>query len=96
MKKLTLLINGEEKNFTIPFVNGLVWRKFIELRGKTENLSDLKPEELDEFAGLVVFAFGDKFSLEEFYAGVPYDQVMSTIDGLFVPTEGDAEGNGKK
>lgn len=100
MKSITLLINKENKIFSIPFVSGLVWRKFIELKAKTKNMSNLTLEELDDFANLVVFAFDGQFTLEEFYGGVPHDKVMSTIDGLFMPTEenevGSNEGNGKK
>lgn len=84
----------------IPFVSGLVWRKFIELKAKTTNMSNLTLEELDEFANLVVFAFDDQFTLEEFYGGIPHDKVMPTIDELFLPTEENedesVEGNGKK
>lgn len=97
MKNLTLLIDGEEKTFTIPFVSGLVWRKFIEVKAKIEDLGNLTVEELDEFANLVVFAFRNQFTLEQFYAGIPHDAVMITIDRLFEPTNsGNEEGNKKK
>ncbi|HFK2719199.1 TPA: hypothetical protein ACG1DY_005052 [Escherichia coli] len=98
MKNLKLLIEGEEKVFSIPFVNGMVWRKFIELKANTKDITSLTLEELDQFAGLVVFAFGNKFTLEEFYCGIPHDRVMSTIDDLFMPTNNNDndEGNEKK
>lgn len=99
MKKLTLLIGDKEQTFTIPFVSGMVWRKYIELKAKIEDkTAELTVEQLDEFASLVVLAYKDKFTLEQFYEGIPYDKVMSTIDGLFAPTdssEGDL-GNEKK
>lgn len=99
MKKITLLINGEEKTFIIPFVSGMVWRKFIELKAKAKDLSSLTLEELDNFVELVVFAFGNQFTLEEFYLGIPHDKVMLTVDQLFLPTDEEeegTEGNGKK
>ena len=85
MKSITLLINDEEKVFQIPFVNGMVLRKFIEMKTRMD-MSNLTPEELDEMVGLVVYAYKNKFTLEEFYEGVPHDQVMALIDELFLPT----------
>lgn len=96
MKSIELFIDGEEKTFTTPFVSGMVWRKYIEWKAKVANLQNLTADELDELAGLVVFAFGNQFSLEDFYNGVPHDQVMIKIDELFLPTDEGTEGNEKK
>jgi len=96
MKSLALYINDERKVFTIPFVSGLVWRKWIELQAKAENLNNLTLEELDEFVGLVVLAFKNQFTLEQFYEGIPFDQVMSTIQGLFLPSTDETAETKKK
>jgi hypothetical protein len=95
MKKITLVINGEKKEFRTPFVNGMVWRKFIEHRAQMDT-NNLSPEQVDDLASLVVYAFNDQFTLDQFYEGVPHDRVMITIDELFLPTEEEPEGNGKK
>lgn len=95
MKSLTLLIENKEKTFTIPFVSGLIWRNWIELQEKAENINLLTSKEIDGFVNLVVLAFDNQFTLEQFYQGIPFDQVMKTVDSLFVP-EGTGEGNGKK
>jgi hypothetical protein len=95
MKKITLLIKGEEQTFTIPFVSGMVWRKFIECRAKMD-MGNLSVDEVDELVGLVIYAFKNQFNLEEFYEGIPHDRVMLTIDELFLPTGEEVEGNGKK
>ena len=86
MRKLTLLIDGEEKIFTIPFVSGMVWRRWIELRAKID-MKDLKPDEVDQLVELIIYAFGNRFTLEEFYNGVPHDKVMLTFDHLFLPSD---------
>jgi hypothetical protein len=96
MKSLTLLIDNEEKTFTIPFVSGLIWRNWIELQEKAENINLLTTKEIDGFVNLVVLAFNNQFTLEQFYQGIPFDKVMVTVDSLFVPAEGTGEGNGKK
>lgn len=93
MSSITLLIDGQNKTFTVPFISGMVWRKFIDCRSRMD-MSKLKPEELDELAGLVVYAYSDKFTLEQFYGGVPHDKVMAEIDALFKST--DQGKNGKK
>ncbi|WGG47687.1 hypothetical protein [Rossellomorea sp. DA94] len=96
MKKITLLIDGENKDFTVPFINGMVWRKFIEMKARMD-MDNLDPEEVDELVDLVVFAYGGKFSREQVYMGVPQDKVLLTIDELFAPSDSpDEEGNGKK
>lgn len=98
MRTLTLLINGEEKKFTIPFVSGMVWRKWIELRAKID-IKNLKAQEVDQLVDLIVYAFGNRFTAEEFYEGVPHDKVMLTFDKLFLPSDesdDEDEGNEKK
>ncbi|PLR93190.1 phage tail assembly chaperone G [Bacillus sp. T33-2] len=87
MKTITLFIDGEEKKFVTPFVSGLIWRNFIELKAKTKDPTRLTVEELDKFAALVPMAFGNQFNLDQFWAGIPHDKVMLTIDGLFSPDQ---------
>lgn len=91
------MINGKEKTFTIPFVSGMVWRKFIELRSNMD-MRDLKPEQIDQLVELIVYAFGNQFTLEDFYNGVPHDKVLIRFDELFLPSEQSEgeEGNEKK
>jgi hypothetical protein len=95
---LKLTIDKKEQIFSIPFVNGMVYRKFIEYRTRMD-LNNLTPEELDELVGLVVEAFDNIFTIEQFYVGIPHDEVMLTLDRLFLPTnknEKVIEGNEKK
>lgn len=88
MKKITLLLNGEEKVFTVPFVSGLVLRKYLEILNKTyEN----HLEEMDAMAGLVVHAFKNQFTLEEFYEGTPQDKIAERVDYLFTPEDDNGE-----
>ncbi|MDT0163818.1 phage tail assembly chaperone G [Bacillus sp. AG4(2022)] len=97
MKTITLLIDGKEKTFTVPFVSGLVWRKYIQFQTETADMQSLNLEEFDKFAGVVVLAFNNQFTLDEFLGGTPYDRIMSTVQGLFIPSKSsDSEGNEKK
>jgi hypothetical protein len=94
--QLKLLIKDEEKVFTIPFVSGMVLRKYMELLAKTKDSKNLTVEEMDEFVGLVVYAFKNKFTLEEFYDGIPHEKVMQTVDSLFIPSSNEGNDESKK
>lgn len=95
--QLKLLINDEEKTFTVPFVSGMVLRKYLDLLAKTKDSKNLTGAEMDEYVGLVVYAFKNQFTLEEFYEGIPQEKVMQTVDMLFVPTsDGDENDDTKK
>lgn len=51
MKSITLVINGENKTFTTPFISGLIWRKFLELKNNVSNPeSPFTSEQLDDFS----------------------------------------------
>jgi hypothetical protein len=94
--QLKLLINDEEKIFSTPFVSGMVLRKYLELQAKRENPGKVTVAEMDEYVGLVVYAFKNQFTLEDFYDGIPQDQIWLTVDSLFAPTGGNETDNKKK
>lgn len=94
MKTLTLVIENEKKDFTVPFVSGWVWRKWIELNDNVVDPKKLTIKELDEFVNLTVLAFENQFTLEQFYKGIPFNEVMRTVESLFIP-EVKNEGNEK-
>lgn len=95
MKKVSLSIDGKTKTYSIPFVNGLVWRKWVELRANLEDLGNLQPEQVDEYVDIIVLAFKDKFTKEEYFEGTPYDQLIVNVDKLFID-EDLLEDEGKK
>lgn len=97
MRTITLIINGEEKTFTVPFVSGLSYRKYIELQTRIKNPQILSVEEIDELVDIAVYTFNNSFTREQYYEGTPYDQIIPTIENLYIsPTEGNGEGNEKK
>lgn len=96
MKSITLYIEGEKKTFTIPYVSGYAYRKYIEYYAKVKDPSLLTHEEMDWFVELLVEEFGNKFTVEQYYKGVPYQDTMRNIDELFIPDDLDEEENKKK
>lgn len=96
MKKINLFIDGQEKEFSIPFVSGLAWRKYIGLCAEVQDLQALTPEEMDKFVDLVVMEFNNQFTAEQYYKGLPFNETLLTVDKLFLPSSDGTEGNGKK
>lgn len=80
--KLTLKIEGKEKNFTTPFINAKLLRKTLDLQ-KTRNLNDIGAELLDELVDYVVELFGGKFTSDQFYEGYESSKTMPFITSCF-------------
>jgi len=76
--KLTLKIEGKEKNFTTPFISGRMLRKTLEFQ-KTNDLTDINAELLDKMVDYVVDLFGKQFTQDEFYDGLEAGKMISTI-----------------
>lgn len=77
--QITLRINGEDKTFTTDFISGRMFRRSIEMQKHFKSGADLDEQTLDEMAGFVVDAYGKQFTLDQFYDGIPSDQLISTI-----------------
>lgn len=78
MMQITLFVDSEEKVFSVPFIKGRMFRRVIEIN-KKYNLNDIEPETLDVLAGFVVECFDGQFTLEQFYDGVPADELIDTV-----------------
>lgn len=76
--KVTLSIDGKEKIFVAPFISGRMLRKTIEIQ-KNNNMNDLDVDTLDLLINYVVDLFGKQFTIDEFYDGIPSNQLISTV-----------------
>jgi|SRR5690625_175106 len=81
--KLELIIDGEKKIFTTNFVSGRHFRKVMEYDEKID-YSDIGIDETDELVGFVCEVFDNQFTVDEFYDGIPSNQVISTITEVFI------------
>lgn len=81
--KLELNIDGEKKVFTTGFVSGSFFRRLLEFDEKI-NYAEITLDETDELVGFVCEVFGNQFTIEEFYEGIPSHEVVSTISDVFV------------
>jgi hypothetical protein len=76
--EIKLFVGTEEKTFVVPFVKGRMFRRVIEIY-KKYNLDDLDPETLDVLVDFIVECFNGQFTRDEFYDGIPADELIDTI-----------------
>lgn len=79
--KINLFIGEAEKTFRAEFVSGLVFRKFLELR-TNHDLNDMNLETIEEVVGLIVQAYNNQFTADEFWTGMDGRKIMPTISGF--------------
>jgi len=84
----------KKTTYRVPFVPARIYRQFVELKadGALEESGE-SVEELDRVIGLICDAFSNKFSVDDFYDGVPADQMQEEILRIFHTVIG---GNQKK
>jgi hypothetical protein len=94
---LTLKINGEDKKFVSGFVPAILYRKVLEMN-KRMNFNDLSPEEMDEIVELTRNMFNNEFTVDEFYNGLPVEELLPTMKNTFLTINGKTSGedSGKK
>jgi len=88
--KITLFFENEKKTsekdlyvpktFIAPFIPLLVVKEFTKMQAESENkLAVFKDDELDRVIDLVCITFGHQFTSDEFYRGMPTDQVSEFL-----------------
>ncbi|MGG3451165.1 phage tail assembly chaperone G [Domibacillus aminovorans] len=77
--KFTLQKDGKEKIYSTPtFVSGLVYRKLLEMQ-KNEEFPTNDPDNTDKVISLICEAYGNQFSVDEFWEGINAPDVNDTI-----------------
>lgn len=89
--QIALFIDDKEKVFTVPFVKGRMFRRVIELN-KKHNLNDIDVETLDTLVAFVVECFNGQFTIDEFYDGIPAEELIETVLGIIEKISGVAKG----
>ncbi len=80
--KVELLQNdGKKKTFQSGPVLMRSMREFLELQTRI-NLNSMDADELDEFVGFVCRVFGNQFTIDDFYDGMPVDK-LNTFSQTF-------------
>ncbi len=77
--KITININGKDKEFKTDFISARMFRKSEELTRKHQNKEEV---DIDEIVDFIVQVFNNKFTIDEFYDGVD----VSDIFPIFMDT----------
>jgi len=81
--KIVLRVDGEEKTFTKDFVEGMVFRKALELNKKIRETNIGETETYDQYVDFIVFAFGNQFTSEDAWNGLSVAQIHSEPTRIF-------------
>lgn len=90
--KLELNIDGKEKIFTVAFIKSRMLRKLLEIK-KRMDFENIQEDELDELVAFVCEVFGNQFSVDDVYDGLPLEKLMPTITSVMNAASGSAAGN---
>lgn len=93
--KITLMIGEAEKTFHAPFVKGRVLRNFIKLQ-KEKNINDMDTETIDSTIELIVDAYNNQFSIDDFYDGIDARQIIPVIRKFIGEISGNHSGDIEK
>lgn len=102
--KIELIIDGEKKVFTSPFIPMLAKRRYLELTTKYEKIKNPSPQEqLDEhdelYSILTDVVFKDQFTLDDLYGGASHDYIetkmVEAVFGIKPKDEIEDQGNEK-
>lgn len=94
--RITLMIGEAEKTFHTPFIKGRVLRNFIKLQ-KEKDLADMDTDTIDSIVELMVDAYSQQFTIDEFWDGIDSRNVITAIQEFIQDITGKNDGGqGKK
>lgn len=76
--ELVLKIDGQDKAFVAPFISGRMFRRTLEIRKKTD-FGAVDETTLDKLVDYVVETYGNQFTRDQYYDGIPAQKVLTTI-----------------
>lgn len=79
--QIKLMIGEEEKSFVAHFVKGRILRRAFELNKKFETMDQL--EQLDSLVAFVCEVFGDQFTPDQVWDGLPLETIFPEVQGIF-------------
>ncbi len=82
--KIVLRIDGEDKTFLNDFVEAIIFRNALKLNKKFSEGVDLgDASTFDMLVDFLVSAFGQKFSVDEVWKGLPVNKLQSETTRIF-------------
>lgn len=80
--KITLRIDGNDKNFTNDFITARIFRKALEINESFKNGGSLL-EQLDTLAEFVVTAFDKQFTLDDLWDGIRTEKLNAELMRIY-------------
>ena len=77
--QVKLKMEGKEKTFSPSFISARMVRKTLEIKEQLQ--SHIGKNDLDSVVEYMVDLFGNQFSLDDFYDGVPVDEFLKVAIG---------------
>ena len=84
--------NEERETYTRMFVPWKLLKAAVRL-SKNLNINDITEEDADALAGLVVEAFGNKFSIEDLNEGSDISEMLTVMNQIIGKARGSMAGN---
>jgi N-acetyl-anhydromuramyl-L-alanine amidase AmpD len=82
--KVTLRIDGKEKQFLNEFVSARIFRNALKLNNQLKDVgSDISVELFDSMIEFVVAAFDKQFTIDDFWDGVEASNLQPEIMRIF-------------
>jgi hypothetical protein len=92
--KIDINIDDHEKTFTAPFVSGLVYRNYAQL-SEEGKLTALTNEGRDKIVELIVEAFGNQFTADQFWKGVDAFEIDNVLINFCMDLQSQNKREGK-
>lgn len=71
------MIDGEEKTFVAPFLKGRLYKDFFDIQKRLK--SNITPESMDIMIDFVCRVYGNQFTIDDYWDGVPLNKTLSEI-----------------
>ena len=82
--KITLRIDGKDKEFLNDFVTARNYRKALEIHRNLEANPQIKDEELlEDVLPFIVSVFAGQFTLDDLWDGIRFDNISSEAQRIF-------------
>ncbi|QGG47351.1 phage tail assembly chaperone G [Heliorestis convoluta] len=86
--KIELKIDGKNRTFIADFISARMVRRTIEL-SKSLNFEEITADELDILIDYLVQLFGNQFTIDDVYDGLPSKELIPTLMGCIQEVVGE-------
>lgn len=79
--QISLFINGEKKTYSTSFLSGELYKDFFDIQRKLQMVlqGDASPKIMDIMVDFVCRTYGNQFTIDQYWKGVPLNKVLSEI-----------------